>query len=123
LKKYTSILFVLVSLLFINILVYKLNIRSKIIPYFIIFIICSYKETRNDSIIKTFNINTFSYKVTLNNILELISAYLMAFLLFNEVIRQEKSNLINLVSLVLFGLINYRFLFYNLSEKSTKRKE
>lgn len=113
-----------ISIVF-NIIVFylgiKFNIEGMMTFMTIGGILGFYKGVISDSLNSTFNITTFKYTLTEENIYELISSFLVSLSVFNIDIYYNKFNLIDFIGMIVFSLFIYRFLLFNLLKKQILR--
>ena len=113
-----------ISIVF-NIIVFylgiKFNIEGMMTFMTIGEILGFYKGVTSDSLNSTFNITTFKYTLTKENIYELISSFLVSLSVFNIDIYYNKFNSIDFIGMIVFSLFIYRFLLFNLLKKTNSK--
>lgn len=113
-----------ISIVF-NIIVFYFSIKfnmESMIPFMIMGgMLGLYKGVISDSLNSTFNITTFKYTLTKENIYELISSFLLSLSVFNIYIYYDNFNLIDLIGMIVFSLFIYRLLLFNLLKTANSK--
>lgn len=113
-----------ISIVF-NIIVFYFGIKfnmESMIPFMIMGgMLGLYKGVISDSLNSTFNITTFKYTLTKENIYELISSFLLSLSVFNIYIYYDNFNLIDLIGMIVFSLFIYRLLLFNLLKTANSK--
>lgn len=108
---------ILLGIIFANILVYYFNVNSINSTLIIIIFISVYKASISKKFTNIYNIHSFKYTLTNNNILELIGAFFTSLIANKDYLILSNFNIKAILFCILFGLLIYRFMYYNLSKK------
>lgn len=117
------ILVILILILILsNVLVFFSVINSTLISFILALSIGAYRGIIANVFKDVFNLYPFLIKLnSKDNILELIGAFLFSLVIFTDIFIPLKVTVLDILSLVVFTLFLYRFLFYNLTSISNKK--
>ncbi|PRR83480.1 hypothetical protein [Clostridium vincentii] len=102
-----------------NIGVFKFGVNSTTLLLILGVCLGAYKSNISENRKDIFNTYTFIIKFkSKENMLELLGAFLISIIFFSDEIITKQFGLFELFFLIMCTLLNYRFLFYNLSGKS-----
>jgi flagellar motor component MotA len=120
LKEYRVMVCVLLGLILENILVYSYGISTIVVLIIIGGCPALYKAFNSERFSDIYNIHSFKFTLTTNNVLELIGAFLVSSIISKSDFISHDFNILTISFFIIAGLVVYRFLFFNLSKKVCK---
>lgn len=117
-KNCIVMIFILFILTFANGLVYIYDVNTINVILIVVFIIAFYKAFISEKFTDIYNIHSFKYTMTSNNLLELVGAFLLSLIICKSDFIRFDFNIKAISFFLISGLLTYRFLFFNLSKNN-----
>lgn len=107
-------IFIIGILIFANILVYLFNINPTLMLILVTFSAAFYKAFNCEKFSDIYNVQSFKYTLNSKNLLELLGSFILVLIACKNI---HNFGILDVFIFIIFSLLVYRFLFYNLSRK------
>lgn len=113
-------MFFLVVLILVNIGVFFLGVNPTLVIFIVSGFVAVCKVFTTKKFSDVYNIHSFKRTLNSNNILELVGSFLIGLIACKNI---HGFDIIDFFIFIVFSLLIYRFLFFNLSKKISNRKD